>query len=710
MLTEQTIHDPQLAHVLSRHQAEIATRWIAQLTDFPRTHNRPIDLEHLVTQTLEALVMRVSTGSPAKINQLLTTEYITHLCQACDLGQVLDILLRGKEVIAPFIWHTHNTEQAPTLELLTRLDMHLRDIAGRLSRCFIQVTRQQLQEQQQQAVLMLDVTHSSNDSPQLDQVLQRVAERIAAAVGVHDCNIYLMDHEQGLFIPRATTEPWASTCPSSFHTYPLDPARDRLFHELVTDMHPVVCFNAQTDARISRETRHHLGLKSLLITPIRVNGPLLGAVLVGTCDDYRTFTSAEIEMVRGIAGAVALAIENDRLYAETRRRLAESQSLQRVTAALLQKLDLDEVLEIVCSQAQQLTGALGSTVFLVQEEGWLWRALSTGLAAPISDRIPVDGTLTGLAVQQRAPVLINEHDALGQPSCCWGPELITLLAVPLHVSEGVIGTLNVVNKPGGFSAEDVRIMSLFADQAAIAIENARLSQQVEHLAVMEERQRLARELHDSVTQALYSVTLHSEAAVRLLTAGNSSAAVDYLRDLRDMAQQALREMRLLIFELRPPILEQEGLVAALQARLDAVEARAGLQTELRVVGEEQLPYAVAEALYRIAQEALNNVLKHAHAQRVTVHLHCTDPLCWLEVCDDGKGFDLTTVLEHGGWGLRGMQERAQRMSGELTIESVPDQGTTIRVTVEHRTGRTTRHMFGIHEEPVRKPGEKLVYD
>lgn len=705
MITEQTIHDTHLARVLSRHQAEIARRWIAQLAGLNGTHAQPVDFERLVVHVLKVLVMRVSTGSTAAIDQLLTNEHMAHLCQVYDLGQVLDILLRGKEIIAPFIWDADDVERLATREMLTRLDMHMRTIASRLGQWTIQIIRQQLQEQQQRAVLMLDVTHNPNDSPQLDQVLQRVAERIAAAIGVHDCNIYLMDHERGLFIPRASAEPWASTCPSSLHTYPLDPAHDQLFHELVTNMHPVVCFNAQTDARISRETRHHLGLKSLLMTPIRVNGPLLGAVLVGTCDDYRAFTSAEIEMVRGIAGAVALAIENDRLYAETRRRLAESQSLQRVTAALLQKLDLDEVLEIVCSQAQQLTGALGSTVFLVQEDGWLWRALSTGLASPISDRIPVDGTLTGLAVQQHAPVLVNEHDALHQTYCCWGPELTTLLAVPLHVSEGVIGTLNVVNKPGGFSAEDVRIMSLFADQAAIAIENARLSQQVEHLAVMEERQRLARELHDSVTQALYSVTLHSEAAVRLLTAGNTSAAMDYLRDLRDTAQQALREMRLLIFELRPPILEQEGLVAALQARLDAVEARAGLQTELHVVGEEQLPYAVAEALYRIAQEALNNVLKHAHAQRVTVHLHCADPLCWLEVRDDGKGFDSTTVLEHDGWGLRGMQERAQRIGGELTIESVPDQGTTIRVIVEHRSGRTTRHVFGIHEEPVRKPGE-----
>jgi signal transduction histidine kinase len=202
------------------------------------------------------------------------------------------------------------------------------------------------------------------------------------------------------------------------------------------------------------------------------------------------------------------------------------------------------------------------------------------------------------------------------------------------------------------------------------------------LAVMEERQRLARELHDSVTQSLYSITLYAEAAARYLTAGESLEAADHMREVRDTAQEALREMRLLIFELRPPVLEQEGLAAALQTRLEAVEARAGFKAELNVEGDWRPPFEVEEALYRIAHEALNNVLKHAGASHVKVSLiQDADAVC-LEVRDDGCGFDPETVrYQVGRMGLHGMKERAHQINGQLTLDSGPGRGTCVRVSV-----------------------------
>ncbi len=180
-------------------------------------------------------------------------------------------------------------------------------------------------------------------------------------------------------------------------------------------------------------------------------------------------------------------------------------------------------------------------------------------------------------------------------------------------------------------------------------------------AILEERQRLARDLHDSVTQALYGITLHAEVARRLLASGDVAAAVGYLNALQDTAQEALHEMRLLIFELRPPILEQAGLVAALQARLDTVEGRAILETKLIAEGVSSLPAAVEQALYRVGQEALNNVLRHAHAQRVCVHLRQEQASVTLEVSDDGVGFD--AAREHAGLGLRGIAERVAQLGG-----------------------------------------------
>jgi signal transduction histidine kinase len=205
--------------------------------------------------------------------------------------------------------------------------------------------------------------------------------------------------------------------------------------------------------------------------------------------------------------------------------------------------------------------------------------------------------------------------------------------------------------------------------------------QVQSLAVVEERNRLARNLHDSVTQALYGLTLSTEAASRHLTAGEIEETTTHLRDVRDTARQALGEMRSLIYELRPPALEQDGLAVALQTRLAAVATRSGLETSLTIDGDERLPAAVELELDRISQEALNNTLKHARASRVDIALRQNDGSVALEITDDGAGFDPGVVDGRGGMGLRGMAERTARLGGRLAIESRPGGGTRIRAEV-----------------------------
>jgi len=204
--------------------------------------------------------------------------------------------------------------------------------------------------------------------------------------------------------------------------------------------------------------------------------------------------------------------------------------------------------------------------------------------------------------------------------------------------------------------------------------------QAEELAAADERNRLARELHDSLTQTLYSLTLQAEAASRELAAGATHQANQQLQTIRRTAQQALGEMRALLFELRPPDLEAEGLVAALQERLEAVEARSGLVAEFIVEGEETFPQDVETELYRIAQEALNNVLKHAQAHAITLSLHQANGTIVLEVADDGQGFGMTSQ-PRSGMGLRSMEERAAHLGGTLTVRSAPGAGTRVRVEV-----------------------------
>jgi signal transduction histidine kinase len=216
--------------------------------------------------------------------------------------------------------------------------------------------------------------------------------------------------------------------------------------------------------------------------------------------------------------------------------------------------------------------------------------------------------------------------------------------------------------------------------AELRLRRAEAEQRGREMAVLEERERLARELHDSVTQSLYAVSLHAEAAGRALTDGDAEPVASNLADIRETAQEALAEMRLLLFELRPPPLQEQGLAAALQTRLRAVEARAGLATAFEGDDADRLRPETEQELYRVAQEALNNVLKHAHARRATVRLDVCADRAALEVVDDGVGFE-PALRDVDGYGLPGMRERAERLGGTLRVESAPGAGTRVRVEV-----------------------------
>ena len=229
------------------------------------------------------------------------------------------------------------------------------------------------------------------------------------------------------------------------------------------------------------------------------------------------------------------------------------------------------------------------------------------------------------------------------------------------------------------AAENERLR---AEAEGRARELAALYAQAQKAAALEERQRLARDLHDSATQSLYGARLHAEAALRLLASGDSAAAADSLREVKALTRDALAEMRLLIHELRPPVLEEHGLAAALRQRLDAVEGRAGLVTDLAVEPDAaaRLPVALEQDLYRVAQEALNNALRHGKPGRIAVRLGQAPGRVTLEIADDGAGFD-AAACAGGGLGLRGMRERVAGLGGTLDVASAPGRGTRIRAEV-----------------------------
>jgi PAS domain S-box-containing protein len=262
-------------------------------------------------------------------------------------------------------------------------------------------------------------------------------------------------------------------------------------------------------------------------------------------------------------------------------------------------------------------------------------------------------------------------------------DMQTWLGTPLVIRNQVIGVLSLLHgEPDSYDKSLRDLVQTFANQLAIAIENVNLLVQAEEAATLEERTRLARELHDSVTQSLYSITLHTDATLLAMAAGKTGVVQERLQRLKARARDAMTEMRLLIYQLRPSILSQAGLAAALEARLQAVEARSGLKTELQTVGDRRLPQEVEAELFWVALEGLNNVLKHARASEVYLRLELGADLVTMMVQDNGIGFDPTSTDQVGGYGLATMEERMQRIDGKLEIETAPGAGTTLCVEVK----------------------------
>jgi signal transduction histidine kinase len=262
----------------------------------------------------------------------------------------------------------------------------------------------------------------------------------------------------------------------------------------------------------------------------------------------------------------------------------------------------------------------------------------------------------------------------------------TWVGVPLMVQERPIGWLSLHHsEPRAYAQHHAALAQIIANQAATAIENARLYGQARRLAALEERQRLARELHDSVSQVLYGVGLGARTASALLDGATiapelKSSLAEPLDYVLSLAEAGLAEMRALIFELRPDSLEREGLVAALTRQAAALRARHKLEVHSEFCEEPALSFEAKEALYRIAQESLNNTVKHAQAGRVDICLDVRHGEIILELADDGVGFDPQAEYS-GHMGLNSMRERAVQIAGTLEIVSEAGQGAVVRVRI-----------------------------
>jgi PAS domain S-box-containing protein len=397
-----------------------------------------------------------------------------------------------------------------------------------------------------------------------------------------------------------------------------------------------------------------------------------------------------------VLGVVRDVTERAQAYQVLEQRVAERTreltALLEVSHNVASTLELQPLLRLILDQLKSVLDYTGASIFIregdkvvnVEYRGPI--PAEEAMKVNISKRSGVEEVL-----RRRQPVIIDDVHAdtpIAQGFIASGGDYMNTtfsyihswMGVPLMSKEWVIGVLCLdYDQPNYYTPQHARLALAIANQAAIAIENARLYEQAQQLAVLEERQRLGRELHDSVSQALYGIALGARTARTLLERDPSKVAapLDYVLSL---AEAGLAEMRALIFELRPESLETEGLVAALNKQAAAMHARNNTVVNTHFCEEPDLPFEIKEAFYRISQEAMNNTIKHARATQVDVSLTCENGLLTLTVNDNGSGFDPDASFP-GHLGLKTMRERITRFGGTLKITSLPDQGTCVQAQV-----------------------------
>ncbi len=429
----------------------------------------------------------------------------------------------------------------------------------------------------------------------------------------------------------------------------------------------------------------HPPMRSFLGVPILLRGVAYGNFYLTEKESGEDFTEEDEDLVTLLAGQAAVTIENARLYEASSRWSRQLQSLEEVGNALATETDLDHLLDLVVRRLRDLLGARVVALALPTGTDALRFAAAAGEAAQdlLGETISRSDSKSGRVFARRRSERIDS--VIDDPEVHQGTTrrlgARTGMWVPLVARDRVIGVIEIHDKEGPdarFSDDDLRLAETFAARAAVAVE---LSQRVARDALRRvvqaqelERQRLARELHDETGQALTSILLGLKPLEEGLADGPARAA---LAELREHVVSALQDVRRLAVELRPAVLDDYGLVPALERLTESFAEQSGIRVDFHsALGETRLPGEVETALYRVVQESLTNIVKHAGARSVSVSVARRESGVAAVIEDDGAGFDPRTVRDDAV-GLLGMRERLALLDGRLEIESRPGAGSTL---------------------------------
>lgn len=465
-------------------------------------------------------------------------------------------------------------------------------------------------------------------------------------------------------------------------------------------------------AKLEQPPEHKLveitDMHTCLCVPLIAGSRAVGVIAAFSRIDGE-FNSEDERIFNIFAPSAVIGIENARLYQEEKRRLQENEQrrhvaegLRDILRALNSNRSLEDILDFIIREAARLLHTDSAALFrLNNDRKTLMLEAACGLPhfKKENTNVNLSAGILGKAFLERRPIVrtdlseiddmynmlptMEHHMDWLHANCCG------MMAVPLICKDEVYGGIALYFKKDErqadriISKEDIGLAMTFADQAALAIDNTRLRKQAEDMAVAAERNRLARDLHDAVTQTLFSASLIAEVVPRIWERSKEEG-LKRLDELKQLTRGALAEMRTLLFELRPATLVEAPLEELLRQLSEAITGRARIPVELNVRGTAKLPLEVKIVFYRVAQEALNNISKHSGAKRVLVELKSNEDeqlgiiVAGLSIMDDGRGFDPDGVTsEHFGIGI--MRERAESTGAKFRVDSKPGEGTVIEL-------------------------------
>jgi signal transduction histidine kinase len=546
-----------------------------------------------------------------------------------------------------------------------------------------------VQESQDRLRTLLHAGLALSSELSLDALLQRIVESAAELTGARYAALGVIDRSGQALERFLTTGVDAET-----HARIGELPRGRgILGVLIRDAAPLRLHDLADDPRSVGFPPHHPPMRSFLGVPILLRGTAYGNLYLTEKADGEDFTEDDEDVIQLLASQAAVAIENARLYETSQRWLRQLESLNEIGNALTSELDLDRLLDLIARRLRELVDARLVLIALPDAGEELRVAAADGEGADafglvgmrLGSRDSKAGRVLERARSERIDSVLDDPEIDQAAARRLGAR--SALFVPLVVQDVGIGVLVAHDRAGAdpaFGEEDLRLAESLAARASLAVD---LSHRVSRDAVRRvveaqelERARLARELHDETGQALTSILLGLKSLEDRVESDEGRAAA---AELRELVVSTLQDVRRLAVELRPSALDDFGLVPALERLTETFASGSGVAVDLEArLGDERLPAEVETTLYRLVQEALTNVLKHAGAARVAVRLTRDAAGVTAIVEDDGNGFE--PAARNGGLGLTGMRERVGIVGGRLTVDSATGRGTTLLAEVPLR--------------------------